>query len=113
MLDLAYPSLTQIGDTYGVGPVSDKVSEGYLWHYWIPTLALLDREHLRLRKLDQVLMEGGPFVFPLEFRWELIDCLARGLAANSSPPTFRQRCSSLRAQVPRSSCYPSDMKRGR
>ena len=40
--------------------------------------ALLKREQLRLRQLDQVLVEGGPFIFPLELRWEFIDWFARG-----------------------------------
>lgn len=73
MIDLAYPSLTQDGyGTYVVGRVSDEPGNGYLWHYWLPWLALLDREHLRLCRLDTVLKDGRPFVFPLEFRWECI-----------------------------------------
>jgi len=73
VIDLAYASLTQDGDAaYVVGPVSDAPDNGYLWHYWLPWLALLDREHLRLRPLDIVLREGSPFVFPLELRWECI-----------------------------------------
>ena len=73
MIDLAYASLTQDGDgTYVVGPVSDEPGNAYLWHYWLPWLALLDREHLRLRRVDTVLEDGRPFVFPLELRWECI-----------------------------------------
>jgi hypothetical protein len=73
VIDLAYALLTQKGDRdYVVGPVSNRPGSGYLWHYWIPWLAILDREHLRLRQLDAVVKEGGRFVFPLEFRWECI-----------------------------------------
>jgi hypothetical protein len=86
MLDIAYPSLTQEGDAYVVGPVSDRPGEGYLWHYWIPWMALLKREQLRLRQLDQVLAEGGPFIFPLELRWEFIDWFARGMATDFLTP---------------------------
>jgi hypothetical protein len=83
MLDIAYPSLTQDGgNAYTIGAVSDQPGEGYLWHYWIPLLALLDREHLRLRRLDQVLVEGNPFVFPLELRWEFLEWFARGMATD-------------------------------
>jgi len=81
-IDFAYASLTLEGDnTYIIGPVSDKPDNGYLWHYWIPWLALLDRDRLRLRQLNEVLLEGGPFVFPLEFRWGIIRWM-RMLAKN-------------------------------
>ena len=81
MLDIAYPSLRQDnGCTCSVGPVSDKADAGYVWHYWIPWMAMADRQHLQLRPLDRVLAEGKPFVFPLEFRWEFIDCFALGMA---------------------------------
>ena len=73
MIDFAYAALTRESESaYEVGPVSDRPDGNYLWHYWIPWLALLDRHYLRLRKLDTVLAEGSPFVFPLEFRWEFI-----------------------------------------
>src|SRR6202035_3663154 len=79
MLDIAYESLTQSGDgAYEIAAASNRPTEGYVCHYWIPSLALLDREHLRLRRLDQVLREGGPFVFPIELRWEFLDWFARG-----------------------------------
>ena len=90
MIDLAYASITQESDAaYVVGPVSDKPDSNYLWHYWIPWLALLDCHHLRLRKLSTVLAEGCPFVFPLEFRWECIrwmqSCQKRGGADFLTP----------------------------
>jgi hypothetical protein len=72
-MDFAYVSLTRERESaYEVGPISDRPDGSYLWHYWIPWLTLLDRHRLRLRKLDTVLTEGSPFVFPLEFRWEFI-----------------------------------------
>ena len=78
MIDLAYAFLRQEGDqAYVVGPVSGRPDSGYLWHYWLPWLAVLDREHLRLRQLDGVVKEGGPFAFPLEFRWECIRWMAQ------------------------------------
>jgi hypothetical protein len=87
VIDLAYASLTQEGDdAYVVGPVSDSPGSGYLWHYWLPWLALLDRKHLRLRRLDRVLTEGCPFVFPLEFRWECMKWMKR--FARSNPTGF-------------------------
>ncbi len=86
MLHIAYPSLTREGDVYVVGPVSEGPGEGYLWHYWIPWMAMLDRDHLRLRRLEQVLDDGCPFVFPLELRWEFIDWFARGLSTDFLTP---------------------------
>ena len=65
MLDFAYPSLTEEGEnTYVIGPVSDRPDNGYLWHYWVPWLALLDRHHLRLRQLDEVMLGWPPICFP-------------------------------------------------
>ena len=87
MLDIAYPSLSQDGDNaYIIGAASDRAGEGYVWHYWIPSLALLDREQLRMRRLDQVLLEGSRFVFPLELRWEFIEWFARNMAADFVTP---------------------------
>ena len=64
-IDFAYGSLTQEGDnTYVIGPVSDKPDNGYLWHYWIPWLALLDRDRLRLRQLNEVLLARLSLRFP-------------------------------------------------
>jgi hypothetical protein len=82
MLDLAYPSVRQDdGYTCSVGPLSDRTDAGYVWQYWIPWMAMADRQQLQLRPLDRVLAEGRPFVFPLEFRWEFIDWFARGMDA--------------------------------
>jgi hypothetical protein len=87
MLDIAYQSLTQDGDdAYAIGAVSHRPADGYVWHYWIPSQALLNRRHLRLRRLDQVLVEGGPFVFPLELRWEFLEWFARGAANDFLTP---------------------------
>jgi len=87
VLDIAYPSLSQDGDNaYVIGAASDGAEGGYVWHYWIPSLALLDREQLRIRRLDQVLLEGSRFVFPLELRWEFIAWLARNKAADFVTP---------------------------
>ena len=87
MLEIAYSSLNQDGDnSYIIGAVSDRVGEGYVWHYWIPSLALLDRERLRMRRLDQVLLEGSRFVFPLELRWGFIDWFARNRATDFVTP---------------------------
>ena len=53
---------------------------GFLgWRCWTVT-------HLRLRQLDQVLLDGGPFVFPLEFRWEVIKWMKR--FAKGKPAEF-------------------------
>ena len=49
-------------------------------------MAMLDRDHLRLRRLEQVLADGCPFVFPLELRWEFIDWFARGIATDFLTP---------------------------
>jgi len=87
MLDIAYPSLRQDGDNaYTIGAASNRPGEGYVWHYWIPSLALLDRERLRMRRLEQILLEDNRFVFPLEFRWELIEWFARNMAADFVTP---------------------------
>lgn len=87
MLDIAYTALKQDGDNaYVIGPASDRADEGYVWHYWIPSLALLDREQLRICRLNEVLLEGRRFVFPLEFRWEFIDWFTRNTAADFVTP---------------------------
>ena len=87
MLDIAYSSLSQDGDNaYIIGAASDRAGAGYVWHYWIPSLALLNREQLRIRRLDQVLLEGGRFVFPLELRWEFIAWFERNMAADFVTP---------------------------
>jgi hypothetical protein len=87
MLDIAYSSLSQDGDNaYIIGAESDQAGEGYVWHYWIPSLALLDRERLKMRRLDQVLLHGNRFVFPLELRWEFIEWFAHNMAADFLTP---------------------------
>ena len=87
MLEIAYSSLSQDGDnSYIIGAASDRVGEGYVWHYWIPSLALLDRERFRMRRLDQVLLEGSRFVFPLELRWEFVEWLARNRGTDFVTP---------------------------
>ena len=87
MLHFAYVSLKEEGENaYLIGPVSDRSDSGYLWHYWIPWLALLDRHYLKLRQLDRALLDGGPFVFPLEFRWEVTKWMKR--FAKSKPAEF-------------------------
>ena len=87
MLDIAYPLLRQIGDNaYIIGAASDQAGAGYVWHYWIPSLALLDPEQLRIRRLDQVLLEGNRFVFPLELRWEFITWFARNMVSDFVTP---------------------------
>jgi hypothetical protein len=87
MLDLAYRSLTREGDdAYLIGQVSDRPRADHLWHHWIPWMAMLDREHLRLRPLGQVLAEGRPFVFPVELRWEFIEWATRGMDSDFLAP---------------------------
>jgi hypothetical protein len=87
MLDIAYPLLSQIGDNaYIIGAACDQAGAGYVWHYWIPSLALLDPKQLRIRRLDQILLEGSRFVFPLELRWEFITWFARNMASDFVTP---------------------------
>src|SRR5262249_38679493 len=60
--------------------------------HWLPAIALLDRANLRLRRLDEVLAERSPFVYPLELRWEFLNWFARGearaFAPHVPPPVF-------------------------
>jgi hypothetical protein len=87
VLNLAYTSLKQ-DDPYActVGQISDRADVGYLWHYWIPWMAMADRPHLQLRPLERVLAEGSRFVFPLELRWEFIEWFAAGKATEFVTP---------------------------
>jgi hypothetical protein len=104
MLDIAYQSLTEAGeDAYVIGSATDRPEAGYVWHYWIPSLALLDREHLRLRRLDRVSSDGGSFVFPLELRWEFLEWFARGQAKDfltlHVPPAVLQAARARKAVI--------------
>ena len=84
VLNLAYTSLKQDdSNTCTVGQISDRADVGYLWHYWIPWMAMADRPHLQLHPLERVLVEGSRFVFPLELRWEFIEWFAGGKATSS------------------------------
>jgi hypothetical protein len=87
MLDLAYQSLRrEAGDACLIGPASETPNASYVWHYWLPWMAMLDPERLRLCQVEQGLVEGRPFAFPLELRWEFIEQARRHRTAGFLTP---------------------------
>jgi hypothetical protein len=87
MLNLAYRQLTQeSADVCEIGSVSETGGAGYLWHYWIPWMAMLDRKRFRLCQAGQAQAEGRPFAFPLELRWEFVEWARRSAGADFLTP---------------------------
>ena len=61
VLDIAYPSVRQDdGYTCSVGPLSDRTDAGYVWQYWIPWMAMADRQQLQLHRWMGYWLRAGP-----------------------------------------------------
>lgn len=87
MLRLAYPSLRREGGNACVIGAADELPRAdYLWHYWLPWMAMLDQKRLGLCEAGQALAEGRPFTFPLELRYEFLEWAHQGRAAEFLTP---------------------------
>src|SRR5437879_5712657 len=73
MIDLFYPTLHRTGpSSWTLEAIPSE--DGYLWHYWLPAIALLCPERFTLRASKDLSEQS--FVFPLELRWEFLDRFA-------------------------------------